>query len=102
MLLSFVSNVIAVALYCFYFSSTVGVTAKPLMINNDLTTKVHFGGRWWYNEDDGSMEHVSSMQYSSLLCFVPLFVLVMFLRSHYLVDRYNSSRTSLINFIVVC
>ena len=26
------------------------------MLNNDFTTKVHFGGRWWYNEDDGSME----------------------------------------------
>ena len=28
---------------------------KPLVMNNNLN-KIHFGGRWWKNESDGSME----------------------------------------------
>ena len=68
-LLSFVSNVMAITLCCLYFSSSSStdtsytgggittVTATPVLRNkNELTTKVYFGGRWWYNEDDFSME----------------------------------------------
>jgi len=37
-------------------TATTGVTAKPLVMNKNLN-KIHFIGRWWKNESDGSMEH---------------------------------------------